>query len=310
MKALRQRQKTGSGFTIIELLTIMSIIVILMTILVPGLNKVRIYARNLKQRAQFHAISTALEVFHSEFEDYPDSGPVDETGSPYCGATKLAEAMVGQDLEGFHQDSHFRADCTDGNIQLYNTPTGQIPPAMLNYNMQSRKRYLQLENLNPNRLSDLYGVGNTGPFIGDLFVLSDVYPTIYHKLTADKVGSPILYYKANSAKTGHSIGTPGENVYDFRDNHQLVGLPVPREGTTHPLFSDTNAPPDNVDPQDAGQPGCIFYRMTRNNTLARVGTTTGTPLLRPVRADSYILWSAGNDGLYGTRDDILNFKED
>ena len=28
---------------------------------------------------------------------------------------------------------------------------------------------------------------------------------------------------------------------------------------------------------------------------------------RPYRADSYILISAGYDGLYGTRDDICNF---
>ena len=31
---------------------------------------------------------------------------------------------------------------------------------------------------------------------------------------------------------------------------------------------------------------------------------------RPYRAQSYILISAGKDGLYGTSDDITNFKQE
>ena len=30
---------------------------------------------------------------------------------------------------------------------------------------------------------------------------------------------------------------------------------------------------------------------------------------RPYRADSYILMSAGFDGLYGTKDDVFNFEK-
>jgi len=31
-------------------------------------------------------------------------------------------------------------------------------------------------------------------------------------------------------------------------------------------------------------------------------------VVRPFRADTYILISAGKDGLYGTKDDICNFE--
>ena len=313
MKASRKRQKTGAGFTIIELLTIMSIIVILMTILVPGMNKVKIYARDLKQRAQFHGISTALELFHSDYDDYPDSGGLDLAGVPYCGAIKLAEAMVGQDMEGFHRDSRFLAERTTGapassTTVLYNTEAFPIDDTLLSYNLQSRRRYLQVETSNPNRLWELYGRGNTGPFAEDLWVLSDVYPNIYHQETGDQVGTPILYYKANRSKRNHSTqmagSSPGQttNTYDHWDNHELAGLPVPQEGLTHPLFEDLTAPPDPLELGLEHERGYIFYKMTRNKKLE--------PSLRPMRADSYILWSAGNDGLYGTRDDILNFRED
>ena len=45
-----------------------------------------------------------------------------------------------------------------------------------------------------------------------------------------------------------------------------------------------------------------FYEETWNE---KVEISTG----RPYRMDSYILMSAGFDGLYGTRDDIFNFEE-
>ena len=44
-----------------------------------------------------------------------------------------------------------------------------------------------------------------------------------------------------------------------------------------------------------------FYDITRDT---KIGTGD-----RPVRADSYILMSAGFDGEYGTKDDIYNFSD-
>ncbi len=319
MNASRKRQKTGSGFTIVELLTVMSIIVLLMSIMVPALNKVKIYARDLKQRAQFHGISTALELFHSEFEDYPDSGPVDEAGTSYCGAMKLAEAMVGQDTYGFHLDSHFRADLTiDGtaNTRLYDNPAGSITGAtggsLPVANARSRKLFLEIENCNPERLGDLYfdpatGTPDTQNLPGDLFVLCDVYPNVFCHQTGDKVGSPVLYYKADVAGNVHKLNPDPANgekdFYNYLDNHELVGLPVPRSGDIHPLFQDPTQPV--AQDQD---PGALFYLKTQNKKLSSFAGAGPAP--RPMRADSFILWSAGNDGLYGTRDDILNFKED
>ena len=57
-------KETKKGFTIIELLTVMSIIIILMSLLVPGLNRIRKLAKDLAQKAQFYDIDKALN-------DYP-----------------------------------------------------------------------------------------------------------------------------------------------------------------------------------------------------------------------------------------------
>ena len=105
MKPIARQSDSKAAFTIVELLTVMSIIVILIGLMVPSLNMVRRYAWEVRQKAQFNSIGTAIELFNSEFEGYPDSSEQDPDGIDYCGAMKLGEAMMGQDLRGIHPDS-------------------------------------------------------------------------------------------------------------------------------------------------------------------------------------------------------------
>jgi len=77
MKPVANQSSSRKAFTIVELLTVMSIIVILIGLLLPALNKVKRYATNVKQSAQFHSIGAAIELFSNEFEGYPDSSAVD-----------------------------------------------------------------------------------------------------------------------------------------------------------------------------------------------------------------------------------------
>ncbi|MFA5251561.1 MAG: hypothetical protein WC454_03120, partial [Phycisphaerae bacterium] len=126
MKPITKQSDKKTAFTIIELLTVMSIIVILIGLLLPSLNMAKRYAKEVRQRAQFHSIGAAMELFsaNSGWGAYPPSDALDGStvtgGEPYCGAMKLCEAMMGQDLAGFHPDSRFRADfTTDGTNQLY-----------------------------------------------------------------------------------------------------------------------------------------------------------------------------------------------
>ena len=305
MKLTLKKSNTKAAFTIIELLTVMSIIILLIGLLVPALNKVKRYGKRVKQKSQFHSIGTALELFNNEWDGYP---PSNEKGDHYCGAMKLAEAMVGQDLLGFHPDSHFRSDGTiDGslNTQLYPPKDWPSHEEYINNLRARRGPYLQLENANAHKLKHLYGTGSAvSPFDGEEFVLCDVYNHISlipdasdpQDSVSGKTGMPILYYKADTSKTKHNLYNPDdtENIYDYKDNDELVKLGIPGAPTVaHPMASSgttsTGAP---ADPKR-------FYEAIHNKNI----TTTS----RPYRADSYILLSAGYDGLYGTADDVFNF---
>jgi type II secretory pathway pseudopilin PulG len=293
MKSITAKPNKKAAFTIVELLTVMSIIVILIGLLVPALNQVRKFAREVRQQAQFNSINVAIELFNSEFDSLPDSGATDPVGTSYCGAMKLAEAMVGQDLMGFHPDSVFMSNGRDlsGQRQLYHNTQGQ--PIDIDTNAR-KGPYLPIENANAYRLQDIYRETNTGPFEPSHFVLCDVFGRVTHTGTGKRIGMPILYYKANTANTMHDIQNPDDtdNIYDYHDNQELLLLGKPWDppggvGEPHKLAIED------------GKPGVRFYMNTWNDQV--------TTRNRPYRADTYILISAGNDGEYGTADDICNF---
>jgi len=229
----------------------------------------------VRQKAQLHSIEAALELFDSQFKGYPPSEANDVSGSPYCGAMKLAEAMMGQDLMGFHPKSAFRADGLDPNT---------LTPLYIASNASTRPGgFLPVENANVYKLVDVYGKGKTGPFPENALVLCD---TCVRKLpNGKKAGMPILYYRPHRSGTEHDANNPDDpqNIYDYRDNLALINLGVPGDpNAVHPLANPRR-----------------FYLNTRDD---RVRNTS-----RPRRADSYILISAGYDGRYGTADDICNF---
>ena len=288
------------AFTIIELLTVMSIIVVLIGMLVPALSQVRKYAMGVQQAAQLKAISAGLEMFKNDYDnEYPDSGALDtsQNREDYCGAMKLAEAMMGRDLLGFHPRSRFWAAATDGNRALYQQ--GIPSPQDLQRNLRERKgTYIPPDNANAYRLANLYP-GSIGPFDdtnGDLYVLCDVFKRNVNSGTGDnKIGMPVLYFKANSGGITHDPNdgpqlsklNNGINYYNIYDNDELVKLGKPDGSARHTLASDF------------GRDESDFYEMTRNRQIDTA--------LRPYREDTFILISAGWDGEYGTGDDVTNF---
>ncbi len=276
------------GFSLERVLLIVFLIVLVLSIILPSIPpRPKRYAYDVKQMAQLRAIDTALELFKSEFDGYPPSDAIDIDGMGYCGAMKLLEAVMGKDLLGYHPDSLFRNYGTDGKGKLLYPDADALSSEACKANLNARKGpYLPVDCANAYPLADLYGDGNTGPFARKQFVLGDVFRSVRHRRTGKKTGMPILYYKADTSKTAHDVNDPNnpENIYDYRDNHALLALGVPgKPGQKHPLFENPR----------------IFYEMTRNYRAANAST--------PFRADTYILLSAGWDGLYGTQDDIPNF---
>ena len=285
MKSIIKQSNRKAAFTIIELLTVMSIIVILIGLLVPSLNMARRFAKKLTQKNQLRTIGISIEFFNSEFDGYPPSGALDGSGQPYCGAMKLCEAMMGRDLLGYHPDSAFRADGQDiAGVKNIYLPTAE--------NLNARiGPFLQLDNANAYRVVDIYGAGQTPPFLESSFVLCDVYTR--QMRTGIKTGMPVLYYKAETSNNLHdpnTAPTPQDNmgnIYNYWDNHALVNLGKPWEESGKSSAHSLSEP-------------LRFYRNTRNVKLPT--------MRRPYRSEEYILISAGYDGEYGTADDICNFE--
>lgn len=318
-------QGKKGGFTIIELLTVMSIIVILISLLTPALNRVRRYSMDVKQRAQFHSIGVALDLFNSEFDGYPDSSRYDSStaNAEYCGAMKLAEAMVGQDLKGFNPKSKFRRDGMDSDVppitNLYPPNPGTGTPTYPAYleNLKSRKMYLELDNANAYQIKDIYDTTRltNANFVVSSYVLCDSYNRVTNKTTGKKMGMPILYYKADTAKSAYpdgntapgtmaTDGRKGIYIYNFDDNQQLIdmdnaGMPwLPPDTYVHHLATGGTTL-DGLAIAGADAYPKTFYDIIRDKKI-----DSGD---RPCKADSYILISAGYDGDYGTKDDIYNF---
>lgn len=322
MKIPQRHYSKTRGFTVVELLTTIAIIGILIGLLIPALGLIRKTAFKVKQKSQFNTIAIGLEAYQLDFGVYPpsshlDSGP--ELG--YGGAQKLAEALVGWDAYGVHPKTEFRpdgmadinnngfderiyidgvvitvtTDITDGN-------TGQVL-LTAQENRQIRKGpYLELEAANAVRLSDIYDFNGSTvlPNVAneDNYVLTDMFGKVTNKTTGRKTGMPILYYKANRNGIHHdhniwNFPSP-VNTYEVRDNMPFFESQAP--------FGNNPAHPLRV---SAGNSTAqVFYDRTANPNFPSSDIPSTR---RPYRSESYILHSAGPDGLYGTMDDIFNF---
>jgi prepilin-type N-terminal cleavage/methylation domain-containing protein len=325
------------GFTIVEMLTVMGIIAILIGLLVPALNQVKDYAKQVQQRSQFHSIDVALELFKAEFGTYPESYDNIDPFIPanmkyagatsYCGANKLAEALVGLDMLGFHPNSDFRSTGQNNvinklganvaNVLVYHASTAVVNWETGDENIRARKGpYIDFENANVFRMNEVYTPANlalSGSFGADYadpqfgnsypLTLCDVYAKRRTATNNKKTGAPILYFRARTnyneqnclrylnTATGTITDGIQDDIYYLADNYTMLKLNSADDSTViHPLAGTT--------PADACQ---IFEDKIVNKQV--------TTLRRPYRAGSYILLSAGKDGLYGTADDIYNFDK-
>ena len=315
--------KRKKGFTIVELLTVMAVIAILIGLLVPALGLVKDHAKRLQQKAQFHGIDVGLEMYKTEFGSYPRSDdnsitphPDDPTG--YCGANKLAEAMVGLDLIGLHPSADFRSDGQNtvvddlGVSQVLNVYDTQGTVATWQdgqENIDARKGpYLDLESANAFRMDEVYATAPGAPFAENFntlnaqsnpvtlypLVLCDVYSQKRSGTGAKKTGTPILYFRArtNYSQQNYSIDTDyTDDIYNYDDNVNLLALGMPNDGT-----------PFAVQTAGTGDVYENFENMIINENVQTIR--------RPYCADSLILISAGKDGDFGTADDVFNFNKE
>jgi prepilin-type N-terminal cleavage/methylation domain-containing protein len=294
-----KRKREKSGLTLVELLIVLAVISLLVGLLIPAVSAVKNSAMEAKQKGQFFAIDVALTAFKDDYSDYP---PSDWLMPPtnYCGAQKLCEALLGWDLLGFHPKSEFTADGrTSTGVFLYDTTS----PVLMG---ERKEPYLELGTQTAFKLGGPNGIfagTGTGPLAPDTYVLCDVFGKTKVTLPGGKAvnaGAPILYYKADTS------GTMISAVYRINDNDGIVAVKETADGKLHPLGG--GAPPAPFASRNQ-----YFYGIANpDGTLRTPGYITDpkiTAKLWPYRPGSYILISAGADGIYGTPDDIRNFGD-
>ena len=307
-------EKRKFGFTIVELLTVMAVIALLLAILTPALSVVRRISKDTAQRAQFHSIDVALEAYSGDMGDYPDSGTLpwasatSEPGNPpfTVGAMRLAEALVGRDLLGLDPWSSWDAYKDSINTTLYIYGRNSTP-ADVNASLDRRKGpYLDPQSAGAYQISQLYD--NKIDVYDDNTAPAPVLTDIYYVKTVSKpgakqvrAGSPVLYYKANV--TTRTFPAPAdttidnykatESIFNSQDNEPLLELGAVSSQTKEHHFKK-----DYTGTTDQGR--INFY-----NTITNPSITTQ---VRPYNQTSYILMSAGFDGIFGTPDDVYNFK--
>ncbi|MHC4441421.1 MAG: type II secretion system protein [Planctomycetota bacterium] len=324
MQSPRQAPRPRSGFTLVELLTVVAIISLLISIMLPALGKVKRQARRTEVRVLLHAIENGLVLFHNDFNYYPDSrlrrDPItdwpmlpngmtpDKPPRPLSGAHWLARAMAGHDGEGVDRAGHSLKEgplkldppLTYRNLNLYPQDGGD--PGVYSSRKQTYANDLRFVLDTDERFTDLQNSPNTN-----------------RRIIIDKYFEfPILYYRANpqAGHTGNRIDYEGA-VYNQTDNATITGSDVDdnrqlgwdfaNTGLHHGIgelvndSGDPHYPPD--DP--ANWKGKTFMDYVHDHRACQAG---GAAVVKPFNADSFLLLSPGPDGLFGTDDDVNNIN--
>ena len=300
------------GFTIIELLVVISIIAMLMAILGAGIFSAKDAAKVLQQRCQLREIEIGMELWYNEQDgEYPESESLGDTLYTN-GAHHLAEALIGRDGHGFDRKSTWDAELDEASGLPY--ISGE-PWA------DREGMYLSSKVARGFQLAQIYGetvVSDSGSvYPGDFdelgtatenntaMVLTDVYTE--NKVTMPfsdktvKVGSPILYYKAKSTNMyDWSDDTNIEkSIFNYYDNYEIMELGKAGEPIVeHPFFTAATGIES-------------FYEewIDPKSRLIDLDDDGVEETHAPYNKESYILLSAGKDGLYGTRDDVTNVSK-
>lgn len=210
-KSLTVRSGLFRGFTLIELLTVVAVIGILASILIPVVGGARKSAVRAKSKAQFQGWATALVAYNNEYGYYPKIGSLRSSGNETLAeitaeaattnSTAFVEALSGRNIDG--TTTGFDSELNPRRIPFYSFA-------------ESEFFYDESKNVNDRVIAGLPVDGFNNPNIhiavdhdGDGIIkksgLSDL-PT-NNDLPADYRGRVLIWTKANAEKGFEDVMT-------------------------------------------------------------------------------------------------------
>jgi len=164
LKLKNNYKNNGAGFTLVELLVVITILGILATIGLTVFASAQVRSRDSQRKSDLKQLSNALEVFYSDYAKYPDSSSGQIEACGYNSATKVGAVCVWGSGE-------FRDTDGSGTIKtVYFTTLPKDPSSGSNYyyrivdsgTNQKFQLFAHLENTqDPGLITTSYSCGNS-----------------------------------------------------------------------------------------------------------------------------------------------------
>lgn len=314
------------GFSLVELLAVVGIIALLIAILVPSLNAVRTSAKSTATQSTIQTVlQTGLEMFKADMVvggAYPPSAPalLPKADGPHAvmpgsypnppfigGASFLVWALAGADLLGTPGFRDLDGDVLwqDG-VAYQKVPSNELATSLYaingNTNQPAMPRsgpFVATESMKLPR----WGSRRTkaGAVVnGFLIEKYGSADPLASPVFLDSFERPILYYRANAGARDPAATMLPKGTYVIEDNANITGNID--GGSASPWGLDLGSGVEHSlryleDAQNPKGKGSLMRLVQDPNVAA---------MPRAQRPESFILVSAGPDGLYGTADDVAN----